>query len=205
MLIPDPPIAGCPLDIYVDDEIEAIDSYLRFQKFLHIGKTDIVASQYVEVKPKGSSWQILKEKESESIFRGVFIPLLKALAREIEMKNASCKDEISPNFWIYYPVLVLKGPLLEYYVPPNGPAVLRKSNHILIIRHYVSENIKCICAIDVIHESYLEQYLAIIQKEAKQFINRVRRNKKVVMESFHKSAEINGKEEEAVQDDETGD
>jgi len=97
---------------------------------------------------------------------------------------------LSPDYRIYYPLLVLKGPLLEYHLPPKGPAELRNAKHILVIRHYESKTVKGRYAIDVIHESYLEQYLDLVEKEGNTFVNRVRRYKKPIIRSIRKLAEL---------------
>jgi hypothetical protein len=186
----DAPIAGCPLELYVDEDTEAIEWHLGFHEFLHIGKADVVSSQFCELAPKGSAWHV----QSETIFNDAFIPLLKALSREIERFNQDCNpknsEENLPSYQIHYPLLVLKGPVLEYHLPPKGPARLRYAKHILVIRHYESKTVKCRYAIDVIHESYLEQYLDLIQMEVNTFANRVKRHKKEIVYSIEKLSEL---------------
>lgn len=186
----DVPIAGCPLEIYDENgDKDAIQWYLGLHDFLHIATTDNVSSQFCELVRKNNKWEV----QSEVIFKNAFIPLVKALSREIEDYNKACipsKNETSPNYQIYYPLLVLKGPLLEYHVPPEGPAQLREAKHILVIRHYESRTVKCEYAIDVIHESYLEQYLDLVEKEVTKFVNRVRHHKKIIVESIKKLAGV---------------
>lgn len=188
----DLPVAGFPLNIYVGNEIEDLESYLDVHEILHVGETENIAGQYVEVKRDGTSWKTVKEKESESLFRSICVPLLKVLAREREKHNEECKREKSLTFSLYYPLLVLNGPLLEYHVPVIGRPVLKKTNHLVVVRHHESKSIKCRCAIDVIHESYLEHYLDMLQEEASAFINRVRRHKRIIMKSIKKVSEENG-------------
>jgi hypothetical protein len=182
------PIAGCPMEICEENsENEAIEWYLRLHEFLHIAKMDIVSSQFCEVRKKSAKWEV----QSQPIFKDIYIPLIKALSREIEEHNKACapdKDEPLPTYFICYPLLVLRGPLLEYYVPPEGDAQLRDAKHILVIKHYESRTVKGQYAIDVIHESYLEQYLDLIEQEVSTFVNRIRRNKAKIIRSIQKLA-----------------
>lgn len=195
----DIPIAGCPLEIYTEsNENEAIEWYFKLHGFLHIAKMDTISSQFCEIVRKNGKWVI----QSEAIFKNTFIPMVKAMSREIEGYNKECvpkKDETSPNYQIYYPLLVLRGPMFEYHVPPTGSNVLREAKHILFIRHYESKNVKCCYAIDIIHESYLEQYLDLIEKELIRFVNLVKRHKKSIIKSIKKIAEIEESKEQKVE------
>ena len=189
MLNSDIPIAGCPLEIYTEsDEHEAIEWYLQLHKFLHIAKMNIISSQFCEMVWKNGKWAI----QSAPIFKNTFIPMIKAMSREIEAYNNRSvpkKDETSPDYQIYYPLVVIRGPMFEYHVPPKGSNILREVKHILFIRHYESRNVKCRYAVDIIHESYLEQYLDLIERELTRFVNLVRRNKKSITRSIIKIAE----------------
>ena len=75
-------------------------------------------------------------------------------------------------------------------MPSTGSPLLRDVKHVLFIRQYESKSVKCRYAIDVIHESYLEDYLDIINKELKRFVNRVKHHKKAVVSSIKKIAEL---------------
>jgi hypothetical protein len=188
MLSSDLPIAGCPLEIYDENNYcLSLEEYLELYKFLHIGKTDIVSSQFCELKQKKGKWEI----QSETIFKDAIIPLIKALHGDITDYN----EEHIPNletegvdYQIYFPLIVLKGPLLQYHVPPKGPTQLKQAQHIVVVRHYESKTVKCRYAIDVIQESYLEKYLEIIDKEIAKFKNLVRNHKKIITQSIKKVA-----------------
>jgi hypothetical protein len=182
----DVPIAGCPLEIFdKNNNSYTIDEYLELYKFLHIGKTDVVSSQFCELKKKDKKWEI----HSENIYKDAIIPLTKALYDEIQ----TCNEEHTPNletktvhYQIYYPLIVLNGQLLQYHVPHKGPSTLKQTQHIVIIRQYDSKTVKCLYAIDVIHESYLEEYLKIIDIESDQFISQVKHDKKIISASIKK-------------------
>lgn len=184
MLSSDIPIAGCPLEVF--DEINEnwnLEDYLELYKFLHIGKTDIVSSQFCELKQRKGKWEI----QSETIFKNAIIPLLKALSGEITSYNEERKPDLEKeivDYQIYYPLIVLKGPLLKYHVPPEGPSCLEQAQHIVVVRPYESKSVKCRYAIDVIHESYLEEYLALVDKEVAIFKNRIRYHKRVIVQSI---------------------
>jgi len=188
----DLPIAGCPLNIHSegDDAPVSVEFYLRLHEILHIATSDIISSQFCElVRHNGNKWKV----QSKEIFKDIFVPLIKALSREIAQENDRCisdKDDDSPKYTIYYPMLVLKGRMFEYYVPPKGPAQLREAKHILVIRHYQSRSIKCQYAIDVIHESYLDEYLELVEKETKKLANRIKRHKAVLVQSLKKIAPL---------------
>lgn len=189
----DVPIAGGPLEIYrEDDESEAIEWYFQLDNFLHIAKMEIVSSQFCELVWKNTKWEV----QSEAIFKNTFIPLIKAMSREIDEHNKAYipnKEELASDYMIYYPLLVLRGPMFEYHMPPSGPAQLKDAKHILFIRHYTSKTVKCCYAIDIIHESYLEQYLQLIENELKKFTNLVRRHRKPIVRSIHKLVEFQEK------------
>ena len=86
----------------------------------------------------------------------------------------------------YRPYLpgALKRLLLSGEIQVKGDAQLKDTKHVVVIRHYESKTIKCRYAIDVIHESYLEQYLDLVEREAKEFVNLIRRHKKIVLRSI---------------------
>lgn len=188
MLTSDVPIAGCPLEIY--DEIDdnwSLEDYLELHKFLHIGRTDIVSSQFCELKRRKGKWEI----QSETIFKDAIVPLLKALSGEIMSYNEEHTPDLETegvDYQIFYPLIVLNGPLLKYHVPPEGPSNLEQSQHIVVVRPYESKTVKCRYAIDVIHESYLEEYLEIIDKEVAKFTNCIRRHKRIITQSIKKIA-----------------
>lgn len=192
----DTPIAGCPLEIYSESgEREAIDWYYKLRDFLHIAKMNIISSQFCCLLWKSNKWEI----QPEAIFRNTFIPLMKAMSREIDnfnKKSVPDMSEKSPYYTIYYPLLVLRGPMFEYHMPSSGTPHLREVKHVLFIRHYESKSIKCRYAIDVIHESYLEDYLSIINKELSRFVGKVKYHKKAVVRSIKRIAEL---EEERVE------
>lgn len=186
----DVPIAGGPLEIYGErDESEAIEWYFQLHNFLHIARMKIVSSQFCELVWRNTKWEV----QSEAIFKNTFIPLIKAMSREMDESNKAyvpTKEEPSADYKVYYPLLVLRGPMFEYHMPPSGPPQLRDAKHILFVRHYASKTVKCRYAIDIIHESYLEQYLDLIEKELRKFTNLVRRHRKPIVRSIHKLVEL---------------
>jgi|GEM_PF-2071077 len=192
----DVPIAGYPLEIYTTSgEHEAIEWYFQLQDFLHIATTEIISSQFCEMIWKNDKWTI----QSETIFKNTFVPMIKAMSREIQeynKRNIPKTNDTSPDYQIYYPILVLRGPMFEYHVPPTGSPILRESKHILFIRHYESRNVKCCYAIDIIHDSYLEQYLDLIKSELNKFVNLVRRHKKSIIRSIKNIAEAQESKEQ---------
>jgi len=186
-------VAGGPLEIYgKSDESEAIELYFQLHDFLHIAKMKIISSQFCELVWKKDKWEV----QSGVIFKNTFIPLIKAMSREIDENNTAYipnKEELSTDYTVYYPLLVLRGPMFEYYMPPSGPAQVRVAKHILLVRHYTSKTVRCCYAIDIIHEGYLEQYLHLIENELKKFTNLVKRHRKPIVRSIHKLVELQEK------------
>ena len=185
----DLPIAGRPLKVYPEnDDWSDLGWYLGLHKLLHIATTPSVSSQFCQLVRKSSKWQV----QAETIFKDIFVPLIKALSREIQDYNERCvptKGDESLNYQIYYPLLVFKGPMFEYYVPTNGPAEVRPAQHIVVIRDYQSKTVKCRYAFDAIHESYLEQYLQLVDWERTRLRNLIKRHKKLLVQSVKKIAQ----------------
>jgi hypothetical protein len=185
------PIAGYPLEIFTDsEEREDIEWYFRFHDFLHILDTDILSTQFCEVVKVSSGWKV----QSGNLFNDVVVPLVKVLYREIEEYNTEHKpssSETSPDYQIFYPLLVLNGPMLEYHLTPEGSTELRETNHILIVKHYESKTVRGRYAIDVIHETYLKQHLDLINREASKFVNLIRRHRKPIAKSIQRLSEQN--------------
>jgi len=185
---PDVPIAGFPLEIHTGDgEIESIEWNFRLHKRFHIANTKIASSQFCELKKKNNTWGV----QSEPIFNNTIIPMIKGLSREIADYNkqfSEDKDIIVPSYQISHATLVLNGPLLQYHIPIEGSPVLRHTNHVVFIRQYDSKTIKCNYAIDVIHQSYFNDYLDLIRDEATKFVNIVRRHRKAINTSIQRIA-----------------
>ena len=187
----DAPLSGMPLKIISPEgEWEPAADFFKLHKILHIATAQTISSQFCQVS-RGTSnkkeWNI----SQETIVESVVVPLVKALAREIEDHNEMSKphkEEGGSYYQIYYPVLILKGPLFEYYVPYEGPPQVRQSEHVVLVRHYQSRVLKGEYAIDVIHEGFLDTYLEISDKEVKALVNRIRRHRKRVLESIKKLA-----------------
>lgn len=186
MLESDIPIAGYPLEIDAGGkEVQDIEDFFGLCDILHIGKAKTVSSQFCEVvwRAKENEYKV----ESGVIFRDAFIPLIKAMSRAMDdftQRNRPSEEDQSPTYQIHYPLLVVKGPLFEYHVPARGPAKVRKTKHVLVKRSYESKTVKCEYAIDVIHESYLEQYLWQVDQEVLSFRNLVRRHKRALASSI---------------------
>lgn len=187
----DVPIAGYPLEIYIEnDEKEDILWYFRLDELLHTIETDIISSQFCEIIKKSGGWNI----GSETLLNDVLVPLIKVLSKEIEEYNEEHRpdpNEIVPDYQIYYPLLILKGPMLEYHITPEGSTELKETKHVVVVRHYESKTVKGRFAIDVIHESYLKQYLELIERETNKLVNRIRRHKSAILNSITKIIEQN--------------
>ena len=195
----DIPIAGCPLEIFPTDSNDSEDINLYFQLYglLHIAKAQTISSQFCELVQKKSKWEV----RSQVMFKNTYIPILKIISTEMEEENKSSKPKIgesSPEYTINYPLIIMKGPIYEYYSPPSGDTILRETKHIVFTRHYKSKKIKCCYAVDVIHESYLESYLDVINNELKEFANLVRKHQEVLVQSIRRLAEIEEKKDKNV-------
>jgi hypothetical protein len=179
----DPPISGRPSEILVrGGEREDASDFFNLHQFLHIATTPRISSQFCELCLKKGKWQV----SQEAVFNSVLVPLIKALAREIETHDEQARPEIcdtDSNYQIYYPVLVTKGPLYEYYVPREGSPEVRETRHLVLVRHYQSRVLSGEFAIDVIHECFLEEYLRLINSEVHRLVMRIRRHRQYVTKS----------------------
>jgi hypothetical protein len=182
----DPPLSGIPATI-VNGEGESLPAadFFRLEEFLHIAGAERISSQFCQLTRRGDKWAISQAPVVESIV----IPVIKALAREISDHNSKTgeptPDENDSNYQIYYPVIIVRGPLFEYYVPAEGgtPEV-SPNRHIVFFRHYQSSTLQGEFAIDVIHETFLEEFLDLIAREGKKFANRIRRHRKRIVASI---------------------
>src|SRR5439155_11095276 len=120
------------------------------------------------------------------LMQNIVIPLIKCLDREIAEHNRSFADidedyDIS-GYQIYYPALIVKGPLFEYYLPGDGGAAqVNPVQHIVVARHYQSKSLRGEFAFDVIHESYLGRFLEMVLSETSAFIRRIRRHRQKII------------------------
>jgi len=188
------PIAGYPLEIFTNnEEREDIEWYFQFHDFLHILGTDILSTQFCEVVRASGSWKV----QSGNLFNDIIVPLVKVMAKEVEKYNEEhrpSRDVNAPDYQMFYPLLVLNGPIFEYHLTPEGSTELREAKHILAVKHYESKTVRGRYAIDVIHQSYLKQYLDLINGEAKEFINLIRRHRNPIIQSIHRLSEENQNE-----------
>jgi hypothetical protein len=182
----DAPLSGMPATI-VEEDGESLPAaeFFRLEEFLHIASTDRISSQFCQLTRKENKWLVGQAPVVESLV----IPLVKAHAREIADHNSKTmkpeQDENESNYQIYYPVIIVRGPLFEYYVPPEaGKPVVSPSRHAVLFRHYQSRTLQGEFAIDVIHETYLEEFLDLIGREAHAFANRIRHHRGRIVASI---------------------
>jgi hypothetical protein len=83
---------------------------------------------------------------------------------------------------IYYPVVIFSGDLFEAYIAPDKGITLRRSNHIQLSVNYILPNpakrrstweIQHHFIIDVVHDTYLDQFLRLVEEGHEQLAQRL--------------------------------
>jgi hypothetical protein len=185
----DLPMTGNPMEITTNKRIEAIDSYLDLEEIFHVARSREICSQFCEIQLQDKGWKV----SSAPVYKSVVLNLIKALSNQTQGQT---EEDTSPgnfSYTVYYPLLVLKGPMFAHHTDEKGKSSVREVKHVTLIHHHESKTIKCQSAIDCIHESYLDNYLTMIEKEIQLLINRLVHNQKVILASTQKNAESKSK------------
>ena len=169
-------LSGVPLEIY-DRKFEGLISicdFLKIFKFHHFAQTERISTQFCRIIRTGNKI----EAKQEMVYDKIIVPLIKVVNNEINEHNESWvpdpeDDEI--NLQVYYPLVVLKGELYEWYVG-NKNKKPKPVQHIVFLRHYESRAIKGEFKIDIITKDYLNTYLEIINSEITEIKKRMQRN-----------------------------
>ena len=155
-----------PKYFYIEKGKEtSLVDFLKISEFHHYNKgtfsTQYCTFSYVTKKDRG--WIATHgEKQHET-----FLNLVKAV--DYKIKNTKIMPpatggKFKSNFSLYYPLLVLQGDTFEAYID-NNELILKEINHIQYKKQNISIYDSETFQIDVIKESYLKDYLKIVEEE----------------------------------------
>jgi len=162
-----------------------LPDFLNIEKFHHYCK-DPVSSQYCSFNRKNdkSPWIAYHEETHHNSLNNLIFALEAKIDDYYDDYIIPEKDETDQiNIDIYYPVLILQGPLHSARIQ-KGKLKLKKEKHIRYIKEYFSKDKKDTYIIDVITEKYLSKYLKVIEEEMTRMQNKLKRKKKIVRASL---------------------
>jgi len=166
-------------------EYSDLPDFLNIEKFHHYCKNP-VSSQYCSFNRKNdnSPWIASHEETHHNSLNNLIIALEAKIDDYYDDYIIPEKDETDQiNIEIYYPVLILQGPLYSARIQ-KGKLKLKKEKHIRYIKEYFSKDKKDTYIIDVITEEYLSKYLKVIEKEMTRMQNKLKQKKKIVRTSL---------------------
>lgn len=181
-------VAGIPVQFIRKDKktgkeyFESFSDFLKLEKYHHYCKGPF-STQYCSFDQKKNTdvWMAYHVDVQHDSLTG----LIYALESEI---NEYCdsyslpakKEEEKINIEIYYPLLILQGPLYIAQLKKNSLA-LKKVQHAQYRKAYCVEGQRKIYQIDVITESFLPRYLRIIDKEIGKIESTLKRSKNKII------------------------
>jgi len=152
-----------------------------------------VATQYCtfQMKKDKSNWIALHNDDQHETFN----KLIKAVNYEVTKHSENWllpdKAEEEPvNIQIYYPLVILQGDLFSACLK-NNRLILRESNHIQFRKQFIrpEKNEAETYQIDVIVESFLPDYLKIIEAEIDKIMKSLQHQKAKIRLSIEKIIE----------------
>jgi len=163
-------LSGIPIKFWNSkvEEYMSLADVVDLESFHHFCNGE-VATQYCtfQMKKDKSNWMALHNDEQHETFN----KLIKAVNYEVTKHFESWwlpdkAEEESVNIQIYYPLLILQGALFSARLK-NNRLILKESNHLQFRKQFIrpDKNEAETYQIDVIVESYLPNYLKIIEDE----------------------------------------
>jgi len=173
-----------------DNEYIGLSEFLNFEKYHHYCKGPI-STQYCTFtrKDPGKPWVAFHEDAQHRSLTDLIFSLEASI--EDYYKNYSIPEEEEVeqvNIEIYYPLLILQGPLYAASVKETKLKLLR-SEYVQYRKEYFSKDKHETYQIDVIAESFLPHYLDMIEKEMERAKNILKRKKEIVRESLDRLVE----------------
>jgi hypothetical protein len=177
--------SGIPLKLWSRGRFVGLSHFLDLDKFHHYCKGPF-ATQYCSFSRKNTNAPWIashSEQHHETI-----TALINAVEAEITKHYENWTPPRNPkdegvNIQIYNPLLVLQGELYLARGTKRGVA-LSKAQHIQYRREVWTAKHRENYQVDVITESYMPQYLELIEKEIDSIKRRLRRKWRVVRNSF---------------------
>ncbi len=181
--------AGIPvkfLENVTGREFVNLPDFLNFHKYHHISKGP-TSTQYCNFHRKDSNKPWLASHEHEQ--HNTLLDLACSVEAEIDdyydnLILPSSEEDVSINVEIYYPLLILQGPLYSAISDINKKIKLREVEYAKYRKEVFLKGRKNTYNIDVIIESFLPKYLAMIEKELDRASNILQQNKQIVQASM---------------------
>jgi len=183
--------SGTPNKIWANDEFIDLHDFIKADKFHHYCVEEI-ASQYCSFQQnKDKSWIASHAEEHYHAIDTIIQAL------ELEISNYYSgylppeEGEIdNSNLNIYYPLLIFQGDMYSCNLQ-NGRFNLKKISHIQFRKSiFMTKEIEPVdYQIDIITESFLEKYIAIVDSEISKIKRIFQRNKAIIEKSIEKITE----------------
>lgn len=181
--------SGIPVKFWQKGGYIGISDFVGMEKFHHYCK-GATATQYCtfQLKKDKSSWMALHNEEQHDTFNKIINVLEFETAKHFDgwyLPKDISEEDI--NIQIYYPVVILQGPLYSAETR-NEKIILRKANHVQLRKELFLPRINEVetYQIDIITERYLSKYLKIIESEIEKIKRVFQRKKKEVHFSLEK-------------------
>lgn len=194
-------VSGLPTQIVDEteqDEWMGLSEFLKFDSFHHYFDGTI-ASQYCGFQKKRNpdEWMALHPEDHNDAFNAITMALETEIKQHYgkwktdleepevgdEREEEEEQEEQEVNLQFYYPLLVLQGELYTAELEEGG-VKLSETQHVRMLRHHFSTSRRDSYQIDVITESFLGNYLDLVDQEMKSIGLRLQRNKGRVQKSI---------------------
>lgn len=168
-----------------DKHFIGLSDFLNLEKYHHYCKGSI-STQYCNFtrKNKNNPWVAFHSDTQHNSSTNLIFALEAKIDEYYDgyvLPEKNEKDCV--NIQIYYPVLIIQG-LLYAAQMKKGKLSLTKCNHIQYRKEYFSRDKHDTYQIDVITESFLREYLKIIEMESEKIKNKLKRKMKIVRKSL---------------------
>lgn len=189
--------SGTPSKIYISkSKTEKLTDFFAFEKFHHYCK-GFHSTQYCtfqKPKQKDNDWIAFHSESQHDSIKSLIKCLKFFIDRDYKgyyLPEKVSEEPINLNF--YYPLIVLQGDLFEAFYD-NKNLILEPRNMIQYRQQEIKKGETETFQIDIIKESFLEEYLKLIEKEmkkvgqkAKYNIEQVKHSVKRVVKELMKS------------------
>ncbi len=163
----------------------SLSEFLNFEKYHHYCKGSI-STQYCTFtrKSSGKPWVAFHEDVQHTSLTNLVFALEASIEHYYKNYSIPEEDEIEEvNIEIYYPLLILQGPLYTASIKETK-LNLQRSEHVQYRKEYFSKDKQGSYQIDVITEPFLCRYVDLIEKEMERTKGILKRKKEIVRESL---------------------
>ena len=167
------------------------DREISFQEFFHLHKfhhycQGPFSTQYCSFQQKRgkNEWMAWHDDEHHGVFDALVAATEYEMGEFFSSWELPDSDEEEPlNLNVFYPVLILKGDLLECGQKRRKP-VFAQRRHTQFLKSIISGRQHKTFHIGIITESFLKQYLRMLEDEHEKLVLRLKRKKKDVRKAI---------------------